>query len=108
MHNAADINAACEYVLQKIRAYSCRLKRYEDKNKFTKQNQMFKHHKHEFFNMPGDSTKCDTNLSPPLNDTLKFWKELWGNPCEHDVSMLPHIREALGQVSPMTTPHIST
>ena len=108
LHNAVDINAACEYVLQKIRAYSCRLKRYEDKNKFTKKNQMFKHHKHEFFNMLSDSTKYDTNLSPPLNDTLKFWKELWGNPCEHDVSMLPHIREALGQVSPMTTPQIST
>jgi len=78
-YNAADINVACEYVLQKIRAYSCRLKRYGDKNKFTKQNQMFKLYKHEFFNMLGDSTKCDTNLSPPLKDILKFWKGILVN-----------------------------
>jgi len=58
--------------------------------------------------MLGDSIKCDTNLSLPPNHTLKFWKELWGNPCEHDVSILPHIREALGQASPMTISLIST
>jgi len=75
LHNASFINAPCEYVLQRIRAYLCRLKHYEDKHKFIKRNQMFKHHKHhkhEFFAMLSDSTKCDTNISPPFNDTLKF------------------------------------
>ena len=91
----SDISVTCEFVLQRIRDYLCRLKRYEARHNFTRQNQMFKHHKHDFFNMLSNSVKCDVG-SPPLDDTLRFWKELWGSPCQHDISILPYINDALG------------
>ena len=103
----SDISTACEIVLQGIRAYACRLKRYESSLSFSRHNWMFKHHQHDFFDQLSSPTKGNFN-PPPLEATLKFWKELWGTPCQHSTSILPHIVEVTGSVDPMTTPIIST
>ena len=41
----SDVNATCEYLCQRISAYTCRSKCYEAKWRVTKQNEMFKHQK---------------------------------------------------------------
>lgn len=102
----SDINVACESLLQRIRAYMGRLKHYEIRWTSTRQNQMFKYSNHDFFARLSDSTKHDVD-PPPLDDTLKFWKELWENPCQLDISILPHINEALGSVDSMNVPVIT-
>ena len=106
IHCDSDIDEACEYVNQRIRAYTCRLKRYESKQLSFRQNQMFKHRKHAFFDML-NSPPQSVNSVPSVDDVLRFWKGLWERPCQYDVSILSHVSGDLGAVEPMESPVIT-
>ena len=60
------------------------------------------------FDMLSFSTKT-IDVLPPVNETLRFWKELWERPCQHDVSILSHITADMNckPIEPMETPVIT-
>ena len=105
IHSDSDVDRTCEYLRQRISANTCRLKRYEAKWRTKKQNDMFKHQKHTFFQSLTSEEK--NVIVPPVNDTLTFWKQLWENPRQHDSSFLTHIRAAMNPIDPMTPPVIT-
>jgi len=66
---------------------------------------MFKHQKHAFFQSLTSVNKND--LLPQVDDTLLFWKQLWENPCQHDPSLLTHVKPKIHPCESMTPPVIT-
>ena len=51
-----------------------------------------------------NSLPQQADVFPPVDEALSYWKGLWENPCQHDVSILSHIRDNIQPIDPMESP----
>ena len=84
-----DVDSACERLLQCIKAYSCRLKRYNTRNLKLHQNRLFCNNQRQFYRNLVNNQQS-TPL-PPINDTVEFWRNVWSNKHEIDLKYVTEI-----------------
>ena len=75
--NIATLATAKESVMQRMQLKAQRLKRYDKRSKFYRQNKIFKTDAKRFYREIGKS-KIDIKDPPDMNKVEEFWKDIWG------------------------------
>jgi len=73
-----SVEEVCEELHQTVKNLSHSLKRYRHNQSCRQQNKLFQSNQHKFY----QQTTCQSTklASPPREDTLEFWNNLWSVP----------------------------
>ena len=74
--NEENITTVKETVKQRMQHKVQRMRRYEKRGKFYRQNLIFKNDAKKFYREIGKE-KVTVNEAPPINDIERFWDTLW-------------------------------
>ena len=83
IRDPADIPPVTEILKQKVQAKAQRIRRYEKRGKFFRQNKLFKTDTKIFYRQLGKEQK-KVDKVPSANEIEDFWKKIWNNDKEYN------------------------
>ena len=93
------IPCVVEELKQRLRAKAAKIKRFNNRTERFHQNKLFGNNQRQFYrNLQSSPEHQTTSVSEADKDScLKFWKNIWGNPVEHneEAQWLPEVRLTL-------------
>ena len=78
-----DVKEAREVLKQKIQLKAQRIKRYEKRSKFYRQNKIFQTDAKRFYREIGKQS-TEIKETPKIEKVQEFWQAIWSNPKEHN------------------------
>lgn len=83
--NKADEEKTIETLKQNVQAKAQRIRRFEERHQFYKQNQQFKDNPKQFYKtLNGKNIKVE--IPPETTEVKKLWQDIWETPEEHNQS----------------------
>ena len=83
LQNENDITTAKERIKQKVQVKAQRIRRFEKRTKFYRQNKIFKTDVKKFYLETGKQP-IEIKEPPSIKEVEKFWKKIWSNEKEHN------------------------
>ena len=85
---------------QRVKALSCKIKRYTDRIEQYRVNRLFQNNQKRYYQELNNGKTQEYNESPDQEATKKFWQEIWENSEKHDVRSpwIERVREELKKV----------
>ena len=95
----SDIAGVIETLKQTIQAKTARIRRFEKRSRFYKDNNMFKNNPKNFYRSIG-KTQINVNTPPSQNEIQTFWTKIWAEEKSHNsnAEWIDRQSEALGNV----------
>ena len=73
-----EIQTVLEKIKQAIQARAARLRQYQKRSRFYKDNNLFKNNPKQFYRYNGKS-QIKINQAPSEEETRSFWKKVWSH-----------------------------
>ena len=91
----------CEMLRQKIRAGGVKIKRYDERNRKYKENNLFKTNQKRFYEYLDKGNEPIEPINPEPEQATEFWKGIWANGVEHNENAvwLADIQERLKNIN---------
>ena len=83
IRNPTDLTTAKEVLKQEIQAKAQRIRRFEKRAKFFRQNKIFKQDAKKFYRELGKK-RIDVTEPPTLDEVEEFWANIWENDKTHN------------------------
>ena len=93
------LDVVLEEQKQRLLAISCRLKKYDHRNKQYHQNRLFQANRKKLFEEL-EGVEQDNTITPDAADSQKFWSDVWDNPVtpNEDAEWLKELEEDLRDI----------